>query len=375
MGRQYISPFKGIIISMDEIKQPRRPSSNKKIKNIFSGELHTLESYVQRLFYIVAKIKKDLKANSELKELLIQMNKNLPHLFIEFIGKQDEPAYQSEFCFEEIEQKLLHGLHLSRSLLWLKNDTVKMSNPFKIIINSYYDFCFNFHQIIDPYNHLKIQLPRTSLISVVSNQKVETIPKFHLTTEKIEAILSSPGDYVHLEDMRDKQYHQHLQLGHQHIYEKSYAKALESFTKASKIKITSQCLNLIGWVHSLQGNMAQAKEHCLEAIKIDPNLGDPYNDMGSYLLLEGKIKECLEWFNLAKKAKHYVNREFPYINAGKAYLMEKKYDQALHEFSTALEYVPYQQELVKTIKKLRNMISKKKQRTNLPNDLPEDLEL
>jgi Tfp pilus assembly protein PilF len=81
--------------------------------------------------------------------------------------------------------------------------------------------------------------------------------------------------------------------------------------------------------------------------------------MGSYLLLEGKITECFEWFNLAKKAKYYVNREFPYINSGKAYLMEKKYGQALDEFNQALRYVPYQKELVKTIRKLKGLMKNK----------------
>ena len=107
------------------------------------------------------------------------------------------------------------------------------------------------------------------------------------------------------------------------------------------------------------GDFTKAKEFCFEAIKKDPDYGNPYNDIGSYLLSEGKIKESFSWFALAKKAKYYLNREFPYINAAKAHLMQQNYRGALNEFMEALILVPYHKELQKTVNRLKSFVYKK----------------
>ena len=93
--------------------------------------------------------------------------------------------------------------------------------------------------------------------------------------------------------------------------------------------------------------------------------------MGSYLLLEGNEIEAIEWFNLAKNAKFNINKEFPFINSGRVYLMQKKYKKALEEFKQAFKFVPYQGKIKKTIEQLEDIIEKKDSVSSL--SLVEDL--
>ena len=244
---------------MHEIDQTDTNVSKMKVQNLFSGELLTLDSYIQRLFYVLLKLKKNLKTNKQLIDRLKQMDEQCPKLFSQFIGTLSSSSEDQEFNLKTLEQKLLHGINFTRSLIWLKGDITQISTQLRTIINCYYDFCYDFHQIIDSDNKMKIQLPRTQLINISFNQEKSKIPKFYLSEEKINSLISSSCEYHHLEDIRNEQHQKYLRQGHQLIYEKSYKKALEVFTKASKIKITSQCLNLSGRVHSLLRNITEAK--------------------------------------------------------------------------------------------------------------------
>lgn len=169
-----------------------------------------------------------------------------------------------------------------------------------------------------------------------------------------------------LEWQREKKYEEFLHLGHEAIYHKDHAKALELFNKSRNYRETAEILTLIGWTHSLLAQNEKAKSYCLKAIKIDPDYGPPYNDLGSYLLSEGQIDESLKWFDLAKKAPHYQNREYPYINSGRAFMAKKDLTQALEEFSKALTLAPYHEDLHKTVEKLKKSVMTKN------SDLDED---
>lgn len=162
-----------------------------------------------------------------------------------------------------------------------------------------------------------------------------------------------------LEWQREKKYEEFLHLGHEAIYHKDHAKALELFNKSRNYRETAEILTLIGWTHSLLAQNEKAKSYCLKAIKIDPDYGPPYNDLGSYLLSEGQIDESLKWFELAKKAPHYQNREYPYINSGRAFMAKKDLTQALEEFSKALTLAPYHEDLHKTVEKLKKSVMTK----------------
>ena len=43
------------------------------------------------------------------------------------------------------------------------------------------------------------------------------------------------------------------------------------------------------------GIRVKATAECLRAIEIDPHFGNPYNDIGDYLMQQGKLEEAIPW--------------------------------------------------------------------------------
>src|SRR5881628_1104671 len=53
--------------------------------------------------------------------------------------------------------------------------------------------------------------------------------------------------------------------------------------------------HLLGWTLSFQGRLEEATEECLRAIEIDPEFGNPYNDIGVYLMQRDRLDEAIPW--------------------------------------------------------------------------------
>src|SRR5438093_13111097 len=56
-----------------------------------------------------------------------------------------------------------------------------------------------------------------------------------------------------------------------------YKKSIESFP-------TAEAYTFLGWTYSFMGRIDDAIAECRKAIEVDPTFGNPYNDIGAYLL-------------------------------------------------------------------------------------------
>jgi tetratricopeptide (TPR) repeat protein len=66
-----------------------------------------------------------------------------------------------------------------------------------------------------------------------------------------------------------------------------YQQAIESYTRSIEAFPTAEAYTFRGWTYSFLGNYEQAIAECLQAIKVDPEFGNPYNDIGAYLRKNG----------------------------------------------------------------------------------------
>ena len=103
---------------------------------------------------------------------------------------------------------------------------------------------------------------------------------------------------------------------------------------------TAEAHTFLGWAYSFLHRYEDAIDECKTAIAVDPDFGNPYNDIGSYLVKLGKLDEAIPWLERAIAAKRYEPRHFPHMNLGRLYLAKRDQLTAAREFGKALEIEP-----------------------------------
>jgi Tfp pilus assembly protein PilF len=112
----------------------------------------------------------------------------------------------------------------------------------------------------------------------------------------------------------------------------------------------------LGWAYSFQGRIDEAIAQCEIAIQLDPQFGNPYNDLGVYLMQQQKFDEAIPWLERAKQAQRYEPRHFPYINLGRVYMTKGMLQKAIEEFRGAVRLNPGDTELVQLLEELETKL-------------------
>src|SRR6266699_4996724 len=120
----------------------------------------------------------------------------------------------------------------------------------------------------------------------------------------------------------------------------NYEEAIELYKRSIEVYPTAEAHTFLGWVYSFQQRYDEAIEECLEAIRVDETLGNPYNDIGSYLLAKGDSYGCIRWFKRALLAPRYESYAFPHFNLGRVYETRRKFLEAAKHYGLALQQKP-----------------------------------
>lgn len=137
--------------------------------------------------------------------------------------------------------------------------------------------------------------------------------------------MSETNSFYHAEAER------YFQEAHEKQTNGSLDEAIVLYKKSIELYPTAEAHTFLGWAYSLQGFYDEAIRECHSAIKLDPDFGNPYNDIGAYLIEKGKFEEAVPWLKKAADAKRYDSYFYPYYNLGR--ISERKGD-----WKTALEY-------------------------------------
>ncbi len=133
--------------------------------------------------------------------------------------------------------------------------------------------------------------------------------------------------------------------------------AVELYEDSIEAMPTAEGYTFRGWAVSFLGRTEEAIEDCKKAIRIDPEFGNPYNDIGVYLMQQGRLDDAVPWFQTAKKAKRYEPRHNPYLNMGRIYLSKGDSMRALDEFVGALDLHPQDSTALKAIRKIEYTVN------------------
>jgi len=132
--------------------------------------------------------------------------------------------------------------------------------------------------------------------------------------------------------------------------------AVQMFQRSIEVKPTAEAHTYLGRSFRIQGKLQAAIAQCKAAIAIDPEFGNPYNDLGAYLVDEGEFSEAIPWLERALGCARYATPQYAWFNLGRAYegrdelsLARACLRQAVKlapEYTLALEAIRRVQELI-----------------------------
>ena len=116
--------------------------------------------------------------------------------------------------------------------------------------------------------------------------------------------------------------------------------AIKNYKLSIEYYPTAKAHTFLGWAYSLHSKYEKAVEECEFAIELDPDYGNPYNDIGSYLIKLDRIDEAISWLEKAIEAVDYEPRYYPYFNLGRIYEKRGDWFTARKYYEDALKINP-----------------------------------
>jgi len=142
----------------------------------------------------------------------------------------------------------------------------------------------------------------------------------------------------------DSYYHSEAERFFQEAYQKQVDgqldEAIPLYHKSIDLYPTAEAHTFLGWALSFKGLYDEAIAECHRAIQVDPEFGNPYNDIGAYLIEKGEFDEAIPWLKKATLAKRYDSYCYPHYNLGRIWEKKGYWDKALNCYHQALEANP-----------------------------------
>ncbi len=132
----------------------------------------------------------------------------------------------------------------------------------------------------------------------------------------------------------------HFQRGYEAQMGGRLDEAVAHYRSSIAIHPTAEAHTFLGWALSYLGRHADAIAECQVAIALDPDFGNPYNDIGAYLIELGRDQEAIVWLERAKTARRYEPRHYPYFNLARIYVKHHKTREAIRELEGAVALEP-----------------------------------
>lgn len=133
--------------------------------------------------------------------------------------------------------------------------------------------------------------------------------------------------------------------------------AIQLYHKSLALFPSAEAHTFLGWALSLKGLFDDAIEECHKAIAIDPDFGNPYNDIGAYLIEKGKHDAAIEWLEKATVAKRYDSYFYPYYNLGRVWEKKGDWGRAADSYRSALNSNPDYTLARKALNRLQAMMN------------------
>jgi tetratricopeptide (TPR) repeat protein len=148
-----------------------------------------------------------------------------------------------------------------------------------------------------------------------------------------------------------------FQDAYRHQMKGDLNEAAELYRQSIEAYPTAEAYTFLGWTYSFMGDYDAAIAECQHAIEVDPDFGNPYNDIGAYLIEKGEVDEAIPWLEKAMGALRYDNPAFPFFNLGRVWELKHNFARALAFYQKAVEIDPHYTLAITGIHRLRAMFN------------------
>ena len=150
---------------------------------------------------------------------------------------------------------------------------------------------------------------------------------------------------------------EYFQQAYRAQFENDLDKAASLYQKSIESYPTAEAFTFLGWTYSFMGMTDQAIEECKRAIAVDPEFGNPYNDIGAYLIEKGDPISAIPWLERAAEAPRYQCYFYPHFNLGRVYEAREMPFRALREYKAAIDLYPDYKLAVRAFRRLQSKLN------------------
>lgn len=143
------------------------------------------------------------------------------------------------------------------------------------------------------------------------------------------------------DDIRRQQARVLFEQGYRHQMKGELADALLLYRRSLELVPSAEAYTFLGWTYSMMDRYDEAIASCHEAIALDPAFGNPYNDIGAYLIELDRFEEAIAWLEQATEAERYDTPHFAHMNLGRAHESLRQFATALAHYDKALALDPF----------------------------------
>jgi len=133
--------------------------------------------------------------------------------------------------------------------------------------------------------------------------------------------------------------------------------AVDLYKQSIEVYATAEAHTFLGWTYSFMKLTDEAIAECHRAIEVDPDFGNPYNDIGAYLIEQGNLYAAIEWFRRAMTASRYECYFYPHFNLGRVYEALGRTREALREYKAAIDLNSNYSLAIQSFRKLQGKLN------------------
>ena len=149
----------------------------------------------------------------------------------------------------------------------------------------------------------------------------------------------------------------YFQLAYEAQMRKELDQAADLYKSSIESYPTAEAHTFLGWTYSFMGMTDEAIDECHRAIEVDPEFGNPYNDIGAYLIEKGDMDGAIDWLKRAMTATRYECYFYPHFNLGRVYQAKGRYSEAMSEYKAAVELNPKYTLAIRAFRQLQAMLN------------------